>query len=117
MNRENIDNFFKDLKKHYKNNKYTIFFKYFSGTCLITHYPKKLWNYNDIVKNENNNKLFLFTNNITENINRFLNSNLKLAKCSNVLFRETILKIIKQLENKTENYALEKKTGAFIILY
>ena len=54
---ENFDKFFKDLKKHYKKNKYTNFFKYFSRTWLGTCYPKKIWNYNDIVKNEKDNML------------------------------------------------------------
>lgn len=57
MDRENIDKFFKNLKIHYKNNKYTNFFKYFSRTWLDTLYPKKIWNYNDIVKNEKDNML------------------------------------------------------------
>ena len=33
-NRDNIDKFYRDLKKHYKENKYKKFFNYFSRTCL-----------------------------------------------------------------------------------
>ena len=37
------------------------------------YYPKKLWNYHDIIENEEDRKKFNFTNNIIENIDRYLN--------------------------------------------
>lgn len=47
-----------------------------------TEYPK-LFNYNDILINQNNIALFHLINNITENINGYLNNKLKKAICSN----------------------------------
>ena len=117
MKRENIDNFYKDLKKHYKDNKYKKFFNYFSRTWLGNRYPKIIWNYNNILNTENNIKYFQFTNDLTENINRFLNSNLKKSRCSNVLFRDTVLKIINRFENKAENISLDNKKSDILIFY
>ena len=59
----------------------------------------------------------MFTNNLCENINRFLNSNLKRGICSNFLFRASILSIIEQFENKTVNDLTEKKIRNFSFLY
>ena len=58
----------------------------------------------------------MFTNNLCENINRFLNSNLKRGICSNFLFRASILSIfinikIKQLMN------LQKKKSEILAFY
>ena len=39
MNRDNIENFYKELKRHYKENKYKKFFNYFSRTWLGNSYP------------------------------------------------------------------------------
>lgn len=75
----------------------------------ITRYPKKIWNYYDIINNEDDIKHFQFTNNISENINKYINSNLKRARCSNILFREAILNLISQFKNKGENKTIEKK--------
>ena len=58
MDREKIDKFFKDIKKQFKDKKYDNFFKYFTRTWLGTRYPKNIWNYNDIIKNENDINYF-----------------------------------------------------------
>lgn len=60
--------------------------------------PKIFWNYHDILINPNNASTFHLTNNITENINRYLNNKLRKAICSNFLFRECILDIIDNLK-------------------
>ena len=109
IERDKIDKFFIELKNEFRNNKYKNFFNYFSRTWLGKRYPSKIWNYNDIVKNDNELNHFHFTNNITENIQRFLNSQINRNKCSNIYFRETILKIISQFDNKGENIELLKK--------
>ena len=110
---DKIQNFFKSLKKKYKGDNYKKFFDYFNKTWLGSRYPVKLWNFNDIIIDEENNKNFMFTNNLCENINRFLNSNLKRGICSNFLFRASILSIIEQFENKTVNDLTEKKNQKF----
>ena len=80
--------------------------------------PKVLWNYHDLLVNLNNFSIFHVTNNITENINRYLNSKLKKAICSNFLFRECILDIIVQFKIKSgENSNLDKKIRNFRFLY
>ena len=89
MKKEKMDSFYKNLKKVYKSNIYKDFFLYFSKTWMGNRYPKSLWNYNDIMSSENENNLnnFHFTNNLCENINRFLNRYLKNCICSNFIFR------------------------------
>ena len=80
--------------------------------------PKVLWNYHDLLVNPNNVSIFHVTNNITENINRYLNSKLKKAICSNFLFRECILDIIVQFKIKTtENSNLDKKKSEILDFY
>jgi len=111
IKRDKIDKFYKEIKQKYKNSKYNNFFKYFSRTWMGSRYPKIIWNYYDVIQDENEAKYFQYTNNISENINRYINSFLNRAKCSNILFREAILKIINQFNNKTENNSIiEKKT-------
>ena len=82
--------------------------------------PLPLWNYSDLLeeKEESNiNKIFHYTNNISENINKYLNLNLRKAKCSGILFKETIIDIIKQFENKTSNDISEKSKSEIIKFY
>ena len=45
---------------------------------------------------------------------RFLNSNLKKSRCCNVLFGDTVLKIINQFENKIENIRLDNKKKWYV---
>ena len=85
MKKEEMDAFFKNLKKVYKSNIYKDFFIYFSKTWMGDRYPKSLWIYNDIINDENENNLnnlnnFHFSNNLCENINRFLNISQKWYK-------------------------------------
>ena len=54
---------------------------------------------------------------MTENINRYLNNNLKRAKCSKSLFRECILNIILQFSNKVINESLEKNKTELLKFY
>ena len=112
MKRDNINKFYKELKKKYNNAKYKDFFQYFSSNWLGDRYPKKLWNYNDLIMEENALIKFHFTNNITENINRYLNYELKLSKCSSTLFKKIILNIIAQFD--TKNFNEDKKIESLI---
>ena len=68
-----------------------------------TKIPKSLWNSSDILDEKENEVIFHFTNNETENINRYLNSMLKRPVCSNFLFGEIFLDIIIQFKTKTSN--------------
>ena len=72
-----------------------------------------LWYYN---KDKINEK-FYFANNLTENINKYLNKNLKRAKYSRLLFRECILKIILQFSNKTINKYIDKNKTELLKFY
>ena len=76
IKRDKIQNFLNHLKKN-KGENYKKFFDYFYKTWLGNRYPFKLWNFIDIIINEQNNKNFVFNDDLCENINRFLNSNLK----------------------------------------
>lgn len=91
IERNKIDSYFSELKKHYNNNKYKKF----------------------LINNDEDIKHFQFTNNISENINKYINSNLKRARCSNTLFREAFLNLISQFKNKGENKTIDKKNLIF----
>ena len=119
MKKEKMDSFFKNLKKVYKSNIYKDFFIYFNKTWMGNRYPKSLWNYNDIINSENDNNVnnFHFTNNLCENINRFLNRYLKNGICSNFIFRASILSVIDQFENKTLNENNNNKKSEIISFY
>ena len=54
-------------------------FNYFNKFSLGKRYPIKLWNYYYRLHNASNNSLskYITTNNLNENINIFLNLNLK----------------------------------------
>ena len=68
--------------------------------------------------NPNNINIFHVTNNITENINRYLNNKLKKAICSNFLFRECILDIIVQFKLKiNENNKVSPKKSEILDFY
>ena len=62
-----------------KSEKYKKFFSYFSRAWMGNKIPKSLWNYHELLLNPNNYHIFHVTNNITENINRYLNNKLKKA--------------------------------------
>ena len=81
-------------------------------------YPIDLWNFNDIItKDENTINQFHLTNNLYENINRFLNSNLKRGVCSNFLFRYSILSLIGQFETKCFNENNNNKKSSILTFY
>ncbi len=103
ISKEKINDMFNNIKKKYKSEKYKKFFSYFTKTWLGNKIPNTLWNFNDLLSNPNNVTFFHLTNNITENINRYLNIKLKKAFCSNYLFRESILDNITQFKLKTSN--------------
>ena len=62
-------------------------------------------------------EIFNFTNNLTENINRYLCSRLKRAVCSTFLFREIIFDVIAQFKTKTSNYILKYKKTDVLNFY
>ena len=118
MKRDKIDNFYKQLKKIYNKEKYKDFFIYFSRTWMGKKYPKILWNFNDIINGEEEKiKNFYFTNNLCENVNRYLNSYLRRGICSNFLFRTSLLSVIDQFANKTINDTIEKKKSDILKFY
>lgn len=81
-------------------------------------YPKSLYSYNYIITGpEYMKKNFYFTNNLFENINRYLNKNLKKGICSNFIFRNSILSIIDQFENKIINQTIENKKSDILTFY
>ena len=98
-----METLFNKIKRKFKAEKYKKFFVYFSRNWLGNRIPKSLWNYHDLLLNPNNVNIFHITNNITENINRYLNNKLKKAICSNFLFRECILDIIVQFKIKSND--------------
>lgn len=118
IERERISNFYKLIVKKYKDKKCKNFFNYFAKTWLGNRFPKSLWNYNDVVLGDDTKlKYFNFTNNLCENINRYLNRFLKNGICSNFLFRTSILNIIDQFENKTINQTIENKKSDILSFY
>ena len=117
MKRENINRFFKELKKKYCGSKYKQFLQYFSSNWLGNRYPKKIWNYNDLLTEEDVLKKFHFTNNITENINRYLNYELKMSKCSSILFKKIILNIIAQFDTKNLNEDKKNRKSDLLKFY
>ena len=58
-----------------------------------------------------------YPNNLSENINRYLNSNLKRGICSNLLFRKSILILIDQFDNKSSNGSFDKKKSDILTFY
>ena len=110
--------FFLDkIKRKFKETKYKNFFQYFYRTWMGVKIPKSLWNFSDILEKNENRKFFHFTNNLTENINRYLNSKLRRAVCSIFLFREIILDIIIQFQIKTSNDIMKNKKSEILMFY
>ena len=106
-----LKNFYKKIKNKFNNAKYKNFFNYFERNWMGSKYPVNIWNFSELIDDDNNKKIFQFTNNITENLNKQLNKYLKRGKCSNVTFREVILQVILQFENKCINTeAYDKKS-------
>lgn len=78
--------FYDKIKNKFKESKFKPFFKYFTRTWMGSKIPKSLLNFSDILEKKENSEIFHFTNILTENINRYLNSRLKRAVCSTFLF-------------------------------
>ena len=114
---ENIEDFYKKIVKTYKENKYKNFFNYSKKTWLGKTIPKKLWNFSDILDDEKNFDQFSFTNNASENINRYLNRNLKKARCSSIVSRPNALDIILQFNNKIKNDSNSQKHKSEILKF
>ncbi len=107
-----INNIFPECTIH------SCFFHFSQAIWHNFKYPKSLWNYNDIITgSESIIKNFYFTNNICENINRYLNKNLKNGICSNYIFRNSILSVIEQFENKLINQNIENKKSDILSFY
>ena len=120
IKKDKVEKLFDMIKNKYKNIKFNKFFNYFKRTWLGKTIPLPLWNYSDLIEEEGNsiiNKKFHYTNNISENINKFLNINLRKAKCSCLLFKETILDIIKQFDNKNSNNNCENSKSEILKFY
>ena len=66
---KNIKNLYKKIKIKFKNYKYNNFLIIVKKNGQV----KNICKYNDLIQDENNKKIFKFTNNITENINKQLN--------------------------------------------
>ena len=109
MDRKKIDNFYKKFTKKYKEEKFKNFFSYFRRNWMGERIPIRIWNFYDIISKESIDERFYYTNNLTENINRYLNSNLKSSRCSKNIFKEAILNIISQFEVKVSNELNNKK--------
>ena len=82
-----INDFYYKIKNKYNNSKYKSFFAYFKRTWRGKKIPIKIWNYYDTINANDIDERLYFTNNANENINRYLNSNLKRTKCSKNHFK------------------------------
>lgn len=78
IKKDKFEKTFDMIIKKFQNFKYNNIFNYFKRTWLGKTDPLPLWNYSDLIEEGNSiiNKKFHHTNNISENINKFLNSNL-----------------------------------------
>ena len=115
---DKLDYFYGKIKKKFKETKQKSFFQYFLRIWIGSKIPKSLWNFSDALEKNDNKDIFHSTNNnLTKNINRYLNSKLKRAICSNFLFLEIILDIIIQFRNKTSIDILKNKKSEIIRFY
>ena len=117
MDRKKNDNFYKKLTKKYKEEKFKRFFSYFKRNWMGERIPIRIWNFYDIISKESIDERFYYTNNLTENINRYLNSNLKRSRCSRNIFKEAIINIILQFEVKVINEVNNNKKTDLLIFY
>ena len=109
LEKKKIKSFYNKIKQTLNNEKFNKFYNYFNRNWLGKKYPVSLWNFSDLISNKNNIERFQFANNITENINKFLNIQLKRGKYSANVFRDIILTVIAQFENKESNKETNKK--------
>jgi len=95
------------------------FFIYFNRNWLKTKYPIKLWNYYDKLNNANDNELdrYILTNNINENINRYLNNSLSKSRASYEDFVKSLEEVEKQFAIKLENSSNNNAKSKIILFY
>lgn len=111
--RKRIKSFFGKIKQTFNNNKYNNFLNYFNRNWLGKKYPFCLWNYVDILSNNNNIEKFKFT----KNINKFLNKHLKRGKCSANVLHNIILTVIIQFEMRKPNIDSNSKKTDLLKFY
>jgi len=117
IKKDEMELFYDKIKNKFKESKFKPFFKYFTRTWMGSKIPKSLLNFSDILEKKENSEIFHFTNILTENINRYLNSRLKRAVCSTFLFWEIILDVIVQFKIKTSNDILKDKKTDVLNFY
>jgi hypothetical protein len=94
-------------------------FHYFNKYWLGKRYPIKLWNYYDRLHNASNNSLskYITTNNLNENINKFLNLNLKGGRNSFENFKDSIENVFIQFEEKLANKHIDDTKTKILNFY
>ena len=99
---EDIEDFYRNIKRHYNNNAYTNFYKYMDKFINKKINGKKyLWNYSKLIRDSNINETKYFvTNNFVERTNKTLKENLLYTKSSFINFRNTVLLTDIYFENK-----------------
>ena len=102
---DEIDGFFKKIKNKYHNGN-AKFFTYFEKTYLNNNpFKDRQWNYNNFISNEEDSRKYFFTNNVSESLNRTLNSFYNISKKNFNNFQQCIKKIILLYENHQDYIA------------
>lgn len=115
-----IDYFFNKIKNNYDCNENTkLFFNYFSRNWLNTKYPIKLWNFYEKLKDATKNEKdrYITTNNLNENINRYLNNALIKSRVSYEDFIYSLSEVEKQFTVKVENAETKNAKSKIILFY
>ena len=118
--RNKVNNLFKKIRKKLDINDNTNkLFNYFNKYWLGKRYPIKLWNYYDRLHNASNNSLskYITTNNLNENINKFLNLNLKGGRNSFENFKDSIENVYIQFEEKLANKHIDDTKTKILNFY
>lgn len=92
---------------------------YFNRNWLKTKYPIKLWNYYNKLNGANNNEIdrYILTNNINENINRYLNNSLSKSRVSYEDFVKSLEDVEKQFSIKLENGSNYNAKSKILLFY
>ena len=120
IKRDKVPSLYKKIKNKFDINDNTEkFFNYFKNNWLGKRYPLKIWNYYDRLNLASNNSLsrYITTNNLNENINRFLNQGLKRGKTSFENFLESIKNVYIQFEEKTQNKFMDNTKTKILEFY
>ena len=118
--RNKINSLFKKIRKKFDINDNTNkLFNYFNKYWLGKRYPIKLWNYYDRLHNASNNSLskYITTNNLNENINKFLNLNLIGSRNSFENFKDSIENVYIQFEEKLANKHIDETKTKILNFY